>query len=367
MDKKIYRCLIASPSDTAQEREMCDKVFSEINKGIGVAYNFTLESLKFEKDIYPALGEDAQDVINKQIDGKYDLFIGIMFTRFGSKTKRADSGTEEEFNNAFKLAKENKKKDFEIMFYFNEAPRPANADLKQLKKVEQFRKKVVSTKGLYWTYNGISDFERILRNHLHLYFNKIYTQTRDTYQAIINSIDINNTFGFENVFIHSILSIEEENNYYYEIFRTIKLTKDLNHIDLRPSFGYKCTIELHSDLVDVPPLIESDENGVCRFKYPLNNNKIGDIITIHYAAKIPLKAPELFQMTSENSSLTEIHDIVIKKENHNHPGELYMRELTSLPNNKGKLIKTIPFDSRNRLYRITLDKPPKGVNYIFYW
>ena len=43
------------------------------------------------------LGIDAQDVINRQL-GEYDIFLGIMNTRFGSPTHRADSGTEEEFD-----------------------------------------------------------------------------------------------------------------------------------------------------------------------------------------------------------------------------------------------------------------------------
>ncbi|PYL26201.1 MAG: hypothetical protein DMF37_02915 [Verrucomicrobia bacterium] len=45
------------------------------------------------------MGADAQDVINHQL-AEYDIFLGIMSCRFGSPTKRAHSGTEEEFNRA---------------------------------------------------------------------------------------------------------------------------------------------------------------------------------------------------------------------------------------------------------------------------
>lgn len=44
-DKKVIKCFIASPSDTAEERDICEKVFAEINAGIGVPYNFILQSL----------------------------------------------------------------------------------------------------------------------------------------------------------------------------------------------------------------------------------------------------------------------------------------------------------------------------------
>ena len=47
MEKKtIIRCFIASPGDTAEERDICEKVFSEINAGIGTAYGFAESNSK---------------------------------------------------------------------------------------------------------------------------------------------------------------------------------------------------------------------------------------------------------------------------------------------------------------------------------
>ena len=40
-DKKIIRCFIASPGDTAEERELCGKN-PEINVGIGTAYGLSI-------------------------------------------------------------------------------------------------------------------------------------------------------------------------------------------------------------------------------------------------------------------------------------------------------------------------------------
>ena len=65
-EKKNIKCFIASPGDTAEERDRCEKVFSEINRGIGVAYNFELQSLRWENDVHPGIGVDGQDVINRQ-------------------------------------------------------------------------------------------------------------------------------------------------------------------------------------------------------------------------------------------------------------------------------------------------------------
>lgn len=56
--KLIIKCFIASPGDTAAERDICEKVFAEINNGIGIPYGFELQSLRWENDVYPGIGED---------------------------------------------------------------------------------------------------------------------------------------------------------------------------------------------------------------------------------------------------------------------------------------------------------------------
>ena len=43
MEKKIFKCLVASPGDTKTERESCVKVFEELNKGIGESFGFVIE------------------------------------------------------------------------------------------------------------------------------------------------------------------------------------------------------------------------------------------------------------------------------------------------------------------------------------
>ncbi len=175
---KIYKCFIASPGDTQIEREICDRVFSDINETQGKQCGFRIESKKWEKDARPSFGEDAQDVINKQLLNDFHLFIGIMFTRFGSPTKNAGSGTEEEFQIAYE-----KKDDIEIMFYFNiEKTSPASIDPSQLIKVNDFKQKVSDKGGLFSDYTGATDFERKLKKHLYTYFSEIYEETTNNYQ-----------------------------------------------------------------------------------------------------------------------------------------------------------------------------------------
>jgi hypothetical protein len=172
MDTKIYKCFIASPSDTNNERNICDKVFNEINKNLGEVYGFRIESLKWENDVRPTFGIDAQDVINKQIGNDYNFFVGIMYKKFGNPTTKAESGTEEEFNNAYERYSK-KESSVEIILYFNNESTNLNElDPVEFAKVKEFKKKVSSLGGLYCDYNGCDDFEDKIRNH----FNKVFIE-----------------------------------------------------------------------------------------------------------------------------------------------------------------------------------------------
>ena len=75
--RNLVRIFVASPSDVQSERASVEEVVKELNTTIGDTYGIRLETKKWEKDTYPAIGEYSQDVINKQI-GEYDIFVGIM-------------------------------------------------------------------------------------------------------------------------------------------------------------------------------------------------------------------------------------------------------------------------------------------------
>lgn len=166
---KIYKCFIASPSDTQDERDICDDVFAKLNETIGQHLGFRIESKRWEKNARPSFGKDGQAVINEQLLNDYQLFIGIMGNKFGTPTSRAGSGTEEEFDQAYE--KHNEGADVEIMLYFNDAPvSMSKVDIEQLGKVKAYQKKVANLGALYKSYNGPSDFKEKLERNLHDYF-----------------------------------------------------------------------------------------------------------------------------------------------------------------------------------------------------
>ena len=141
MNVKTYKCFIGSPGDTTEERKFCKEVFHHINRTIGEKFYFRIEPLMWEDNSRPSFGDDGQEVINRQLLlQEYQVFIGIMWARFGSPTQRAESGTVEEFEDAYQKYKD--KKDLEICMYFNKKDIPQSAmDPEQIRKVFEFKKR----------------------------------------------------------------------------------------------------------------------------------------------------------------------------------------------------------------------------------
>lgn len=128
--------------------------------------SIVLELIKWETHTHPSFGIDPQDVINTQINDSYDIFIGIMWAKFGTPTNRSGSGTEEEFNRAYQLHLGDPNS-IKIMFYFNTKPVPFDLiDPEQIQKIKNFKGQLGELGGLYWEYSDLSEIERYLRMHI---------------------------------------------------------------------------------------------------------------------------------------------------------------------------------------------------------
>jgi hypothetical protein len=161
----ILQAVASSPSDVVAEREALESIVREVNR-LQSHSGVRLELWRWETHSRPGFGTDAQSVINSQIPADYDIFIGILWTRFGSPTGRAASGTEEEFNDAYARFEANRDS-VAILLYFKEAPPELSSiDLDQLGKVRDFKTRVEQSGGLYRTFRTIDEFQSLLRIHL---------------------------------------------------------------------------------------------------------------------------------------------------------------------------------------------------------
>jgi anti-sigma regulatory factor (Ser/Thr protein kinase) len=166
--RTILRVFVGSPGDMTPERAALDQVVNELNRTWGNTSRVFLELIKWETHGYPGIADDSQAVINEELLNDYDIFIGLMWTRFGTPTNRAGSGTEEEFDRAYEQFKRNPKQ-IRVMFYFKEAPvAPLALDPAQLVSIKNFRDQLGEKGALYWTFNESDEFARLARIHLSL-------------------------------------------------------------------------------------------------------------------------------------------------------------------------------------------------------
>jgi hypothetical protein len=162
----VLQVLVASPNDVAEERALLEEVVRELNITWSKNLGIRLELVKWETHAYPGIGTDPQAVINEQIGEDYDIFIGIIWKHFGTPTGRANSGTAEEFDRAYKRFRENPSQ-LRIMFYFKDTPvPPSELDPSQLVLIKDFRERLGEKGTLYWTYTNREEFATLLRMHL---------------------------------------------------------------------------------------------------------------------------------------------------------------------------------------------------------
>src|SRR5205823_5918506 len=130
-DSRVYRVLIASPSDVDEEREIAVRVIQEWNDLYSHSRNMVLLPLRWETHTAPEYGARPQEVINRAIVDDCDLLVGVFWTRLGSPTGVADSGTLEEIDRVGKAGKP-------IMLYFsNVGVDPDKLDLDQWPKLKE--------------------------------------------------------------------------------------------------------------------------------------------------------------------------------------------------------------------------------------
>jgi len=162
------KVLLSSPGDVKEERDNFTKIIDSVNEALSESEsNIRLEAVMWEKDAYPSLGLGGpQTVVNQQIGvDQCDIFLGILWTRFGTPTEVAGSGTEEEFNIAF-LRIIDDPNQLRILFYFRDpATFDGEIDEDQFERVVKFKEKT-QTQGLIWNYDGVEQFNEAVKTHL---------------------------------------------------------------------------------------------------------------------------------------------------------------------------------------------------------
>src|SRR5207249_1565198 len=93
---KLFSVFLSAPSDVTEEQLIIDGVIREWNIQHGKAAGVRVELIHWRTHTYPATGQRAQAIINKQAFDRSDIVVGIFWSKFGTPTGRSGSGTEEE-------------------------------------------------------------------------------------------------------------------------------------------------------------------------------------------------------------------------------------------------------------------------------
>jgi len=158
-ESKVYRILIASPSDIGEERNIITEVISEWNDLHSKNTQIVLLPVRWETHSAPMLGDRPQEIINNQIVKDCDLLVGLFWTRIGTHTGKADSGTKEEIDYFIKSRKP-------AMIYFSSQPvEPIKIDMVQFEKLKVL-KEDLKKKGLIENYSSAQDLKVKFSRHL---------------------------------------------------------------------------------------------------------------------------------------------------------------------------------------------------------
>lgn len=131
----MLNVFLASPTDVASERTAAEEVVASLNKVTGRRLGWHIELNKWE-DTAPGFGR-PQALINPMVD-ECDLFVGLLWERWGQPSGAHSSGFEEEFERARERRKHNAEPAIWLVFKEVESDKLRDPG-EQLKKVVAFR------------------------------------------------------------------------------------------------------------------------------------------------------------------------------------------------------------------------------------
>lgn len=158
-DVKLYSVIIASPGDITEEREIIREEIHQWNSMHAVTTQMILQPIGWETDSTPDLRDDGQSVINSQLVDSCDLLIGVFWTRIGTPTQRARSGTVEEVERFVSQGKR-------CIIYFSDKPtQRSKVDPKQEKQLQEYKAEL-KKRGLTDSFTTNEKFREKVSRHI---------------------------------------------------------------------------------------------------------------------------------------------------------------------------------------------------------
>ncbi|MCK1346344.1 hypothetical protein [Bradyrhizobium sp. CW11] len=156
---KVYRVLIASPSDLTDERKIAIDTVYEWNAQHAEAESVILLPVAWETHATPRANVRPQQAINEQLVDKSDILVGMFWTKLGTSTGVAESGTVEEIDRFVAAGKP-------ALLYFSSKPiDPAAIDPTQNKRLKAFREATHKI-ALAGSFNSLDSLRQVISRNL---------------------------------------------------------------------------------------------------------------------------------------------------------------------------------------------------------
>jgi hypothetical protein len=160
----VYNVMLASPSDVIEERQAAREIILDWNNINSQSRGIVLLPIGWEYNTVPTMGDRPQEIINNQILKNSDLLIGIFWTRIGTPTGKAASGSVEEIENHINSGKP------AMLYFSNKSVTPSSINKKQYQAVERLKAEYQS-KGLTDNFDTLDDFKKKFQRHLSMSLN----------------------------------------------------------------------------------------------------------------------------------------------------------------------------------------------------
>lgn len=155
----VIRVLIASPSDLVDERKVAIETVYEWNSQHAEAESVVLLPVAWETHATPRSGVRPQAAINEQLVDQSDILVGMFWTKLGTSTGVAQSGTVEEIERFIAAGKP-------TLLYFSKRPvDPATIDPKQNRRLRAF-KASTQKNALVGTFDSLESLKEAIARHL---------------------------------------------------------------------------------------------------------------------------------------------------------------------------------------------------------
>lgn len=192
----VFKVFISCPSDVEKEKGIVEEVCESLSKRL-IKKNIIVKPIHWRRDIIPQItGSGAQKVINNQIEeDDYDIYIGIIWKKFGDPLENGLTPTEGEFEDALQKFKRNNRPFIAVYFKNRKFTPSTRYEIDQQDAVHKFSIRLKPL-GLYKLFKDKHDFQKTIRETIEYYISKLLdiekeeiSLNREKYEKVKNYLN----------------------------------------------------------------------------------------------------------------------------------------------------------------------------------